>query len=92
VSLILLKHLVARGLVSVTDGTRACASKVSVKIQRLSSGAWYTVKSTTTTSTGSYGVDLRDVVGKYRAKAPAVTLPSGGVCGLAESPRVEHRH
>jgi hypothetical protein len=74
ITLALKKHLVAKGKVSVADTTTACVSSVPVKIQRHKSGHWKTVGSTTTTSTGSYKKRIKDKPGKYRAKAPKVSL------------------
>jgi hypothetical protein len=77
---------VARGQVSATDAFSACVSDVSVKIQRRAGGGWKTVKSTTTTTTGSYKAKLKDRPGKYRAKAPRVVLSSGAdICSGAKS-------
>jgi hypothetical protein len=87
VTLKLAKHLVAKGHVSVADGFTACASSVPVKIQRRVSGAWKNVGSTTTSASGSYKKKIKDKPGKYRAKAPKVTLNAGvDVCKADTSP------
>jgi hypothetical protein len=87
VTLMLRKHLVARGVVSASDGFTACVIDVPVKIQRRVSGNWKTVGSTTTTATGSYKKRIPDKPGKYRAKAPKVTLNEGAdICPAATSP------
>jgi hypothetical protein len=88
VSLSLRKHLVARGKVSVGDGFTDCAASVPVKIQHRVSGRWKTVGSTTTTATGAYNKRIRDRAGKYRAKAPSVSLgtPVTDICSGATSP------
>jgi hypothetical protein len=88
VSLSLRKHLVARGKVSVGDGFTDCAAAVPVKIQRRVSGHWKTVGSTTTSDTGAYSKRIRDRAGKYRAKAPKVSLgtPVTDICSGATSP------
>jgi len=60
---------------------------VPVKIQRRVSGHWKTVGSTTTTATGAYKKRIPDKPGKYRAKAPKVTLNAGAdICSAATSP------
>ena len=87
VTLKLRKHLVARGVVSASDGFMACLTNVPVKIQRRVSGNWKTVGSSTTTVTGSYKKRIPDKPGKYRAKAPEVTLNAGAdICSAATSP------
>jgi hypothetical protein len=87
VTLKLAKHLVAKGHVSVADGFTACASSVPVKIQRRVSGAWKNVGSTTTSASGSYKKKIKDKPGKYRAKAPKVTLNAGvDICKVDTSP------
>jgi hypothetical protein len=87
VTLKLRKHPVARGVVSASDGFMACVLNVPVKIQRRVSGHWKTVGSTTTTPTGSYKERIPDKPGKYRVKAPKVTLNAGAdICSAATSP------
>jgi hypothetical protein len=88
ITLSLRKHLVARGKVSASSATApaGCTAAVPVKIQRRVSGHWKTVGSTTTSDTGAYKKRIRDRAGKYRAKAPKVTLTSGEICSGATSP------
>jgi len=88
ITLSLRKHLVARGKVSASAATApaGCTAAVPVKIQRRVSGHWKTVGSTTTSDTGAYKKRIRDRAGKYRAKAPKVTLASGEICSGATSP------
>jgi IPT/TIG domain len=87
ITLKLVKHLVAKGHVSVGDGFTACASSVPVKIQRRVSGSWKNVGSTTTSASGSYKKKIKDKPGKYRAKAPKVTLNAGvDLCKVDTSP------
>jgi hypothetical protein len=85
VSLQLSGHLVATGLVSVTDGFSACEQSVPVKIQRRSSGRWHTVGGTLTRMDGSYRIRVADRGGKYRARAKRTELVSGDICGRATS-------
>jgi hypothetical protein len=93
VTLSLKKHLVARGVVSVADGFTACVSSVPVKIQRRKSGNWKTVGSTTTSASGSYKKKVNDKEGKYRAKAPGVSLNNGvDFCSADSSPARKHNH
>jgi IPT/TIG domain len=93
VTLSLKRHLVAKGVVSAGDGFTACVASVPVKIQRKTSGGWKGVGSTTTTSSGSYSKKIKDKPGKYRAKAPKVTLNSGvDICSGAKSPVRKHTH
>jgi hypothetical protein len=93
VTLSLKRHLVAKGVVSVSDGFTACVASVPVKIQRRVSGSWKAVGSTTTTASGSYSKKIKDKTGKYRAKVPKVTLNAGvDVCKGAKSPVRKHTH
>jgi hypothetical protein len=93
VTLSLKKHLVAKGVVSVGDAFTACAASVPVKIQRKTSSGWKAVGSTTTTASGSYSKKIKDKTGKYRAKAPKVTLNAGvDICKGAKSPVRKHTH
>ncbi len=91
VTLDLVKHLTAKGTVSVSDGFNSCAAAVPVKIQRKVSGGWKTVGSTTTTARGSYKKSVANKSGKYRAKATKVTQNSGAdICSAATSPTRKH--
>jgi len=93
VTLSLKKHLRAKGVVSVGDGFTACAASVPVKIQRRVSGNWKSVGSTTTDASGSYSKKIKDKPGKYRAKAPRVTLNNGvDICSGDKSPARTHKH
>ena len=93
VTLSLKKHLRAKGVVSVGDGFTACAASVPVKIQRRVSGNWKSVGSTTTDASGSYSKKIKDKPGKYRAKAPKVTLNNGvDICSGDKSPARTHKH
>jgi hypothetical protein len=94
ITLRLKKHLVAKGVVSVGDATTACAASVPVKIQRKKKGGgWKNVGNTTTTASGSYSKKIKDKPGKYRAKAPKVTLNNGAdICSGDKSPARTHKH
>ncbi len=89
VTLRLARSLVARGVVSADDGFTACAADVRVAIQRRVAGVWKTVRTTTTSSTGSYRKRIPDKPGRYRATAPRIEL-SGSflphLCLRATSP------
>jgi IPT/TIG domain len=74
VTLHLVRSLVARGVVRDDEFTD-CAASVPVKIQRRISGEWTTVRTTTTSPTGSYRRRIPDKAGRYRAMAP--TFPRG---------------
>jgi hypothetical protein len=49
---------------------------VAVRLQKLASGAWVTVGTTTTTSTGAWSVEIARSPGKYRALAAQVIVGS----------------
>jgi hypothetical protein len=85
------RSLVARGAVSADNGYTACAASVPVKIQRRVAGEWKTVRTTTTSPTGSYKRRIPDKAGRYRATAPRIfrwpSLPFGPpLCLRAISP------
>jgi hypothetical protein len=91
VTLRLRKHLVARGMVSLTtegDDSTVCVASVPVKIQRRVSGHWKTVGSTTTNDTGAYNKRIKDKPRKYRATASMIFLaePVVQICLRAISP------
>jgi IPT/TIG domain-containing protein len=88
VTLRLARSLVARGTVSDDKGFTACAASVPVKIMRRVAGEWKTVRTTRTSSTGSYKERIPDKPGRYRAKAPGtlVTGDVGHFCLPAISP------
>jgi hypothetical protein len=77
------RSLVARGTVSVGNGFTTCAASVPVKIQRRIAGEWKTVRTTTTSPTGSYRRRIPDKAGRYRAMAPWVlrwpSTPARGI-------------
>jgi hypothetical protein len=77
VTLRLRRHLVARGVVSDDDGFADCVAGVPVKVQRRVEGAWKTVRTTTTSPTGSYRRRLPDKAGRYRATAPRIDVNGG---------------
>ena len=94
VTLRLVRSLVARGVVSADNGFTACAASVPVKIQRRVAGEWKTVRTTTTSPTGSYKRRIPDKTGRYRAKARKIFLSYGFVppsCLRAISPIVRTR-
>jgi hypothetical protein len=85
------KHLVARGMVSLTtegEDSTVCMASVPVKIQRRVSGHWKTVGSTATNDTGAYKKRIKDKPGTYRATAPMIFLvePVLQTCLRAYSP------
>lgn len=93
VSLTLKGHLTAKGTVKVeAGGDSDCLTSVTVKIQRRKNGAWRTVKTATTGSSGFYKKSLGDKKGKYRAKAPSLTTTDGDSCQSAKSSTKRHRH
>jgi hypothetical protein len=80
------RSLVARGAVSADNGYTACAASVPVKIQRRIAGEWNTVRTTTTSPTGSYSRRIPDKAGRYRAMAPTIFLFGPSSCLRAISP------
>ena len=94
ITLSLVRHLVARGTVTATDGFAACTSNVRVKIQRRrADGSWRTVGTDQTNDLGGYRERIPDRVGLYRAVAVRESLNGGAdICARDRSPRVRHRH
>ena len=91
VTLNLVRHLVARGIVTASDGLSSCAASVPVNIQRRVSRRWKTVGTTTTTANGSYREKIANHSGRYRAKAPKVVKSGGAeICSAAKSPVRTH--
>jgi len=90
----LVRHLVARGTVTSTDGFAACTSNVGVRIQRRrAGGSWRTVGTDQTNDLGGYRERIPDRVGLYRAVAVRETLNAGAdICARDRSPTVRHRH
>jgi IPT/TIG domain len=89
VTLRVVRSLVARGAVSADNGFTACAASVPVKIQRRVAGEWKTVRTTTTSPTGSYRRRIPEKAGRYRVTAPKIFLSYGFVppsCLRAVSP------
>jgi len=76
----------AKGKVNVTDGFAACASGVSVRVQRYERGVWRTVAGVLTKVSGVYSAGGVSVPGRYRAVARATTLGSGDKCMKDVSP------
>ena len=94
VTLRVVGSLVARGVVRADNGFTACAASVPVKIQRRVAGGWKTVRTTTTSPTGSYRRRIPDKAGRYRAKAPKIFVSYGFVppsCLRAISPTIRTR-
>jgi archaellum component FlaG (FlaF/FlaG flagellin family) len=82
----------ASGVVSSTEDPAFtdCVASVPVKIQKKKKGdGWKTVRTTTTSDTGSYTAKVRNKKGKqkFRALAPKVSLgtPAGDTCLKAKS-------
>jgi hypothetical protein len=94
ITLNLVRHLVARGTVTATDGFAACTSGVTVKIQRRrADGTWRTVETDQTNDIGGYRERIPDRVGRYRAVAVRESLNAGAdLCARDRSPTVRHRH
>jgi hypothetical protein len=94
ITLSLVRHLVARGTVTATDGFAACRSNVGVKIQRRrADGRWRTVGTDQTNDLGGYRQRIPDRIGLYRAVAVRESLNAGAdICARDRSPTVRHRH
>jgi hypothetical protein len=81
------RHLVARGTVGADPEFADCVAGVTVKVQRRVEGEWKTVRTTTTSPTGSYRRRIPDKVGRYRATAPRIDVNGGAdICLRAISP------
>jgi IPT/TIG domain len=89
VTLRVVRSRVARGAVSADNGFTECEASVPVKIERRVAGEWKTVRTTTTSPTGSYRRRIPDRAGRYRATAPKIFVSNGFVppsCLRAISP------
>jgi hypothetical protein len=90
ITLKLVKKLVAKGKVSLTDAadtTTACIASVPVKIQRKTKSGWKTVGKTTTNDSGAYKKRIKPKHGRYRSLAPQITVDTDQVCLKAKSPK-----
>jgi hypothetical protein len=76
---------VARGRVRVADEFSDCASEVTVKFQRKSSGVWKTLKTKTTGTGGGYRMTVEKRPGKYRTVAPSFVYKGTDLCRKAVS-------
>jgi hypothetical protein len=85
-------HLFAGGHITAPDRFPGCYQDVAVLIQRHGRWRWITVDTAQTGVNGWYRIRIRDLVGRYRALVPEVTLPSGDVCAGAISPVSWHHH
>jgi len=94
ITLSLVRHLVARGTVTASDGFAACTSNVGVKIQRRrADGSWRMVGTDQTNDLGGYRERIPDRIGLYRAVAVRESLSGGAdICARDRSPTVRHRH
>ena len=91
VNLHLRKHLVATGVVHVSDGFNACRSHVIVKIQRLKKHVWKTISKVRTRMNGRYWRHLEDRTGTYRAVARKKVRHNGNdVCKVSRSAPVSY--
>ena len=95
-SLVLSKHLIAKGAVTSSDGYAGCQYGVRVLLQRRRDGrrGWDTLKSVTTTDAGTFRMPLPDRTGRYRASLPYSLTgpPSGSYCEGGFSSILRHRH
>jgi len=80
VSLSLSGHLLASGRVMSLDGFGACQANVPVVIKHFHNGRWRWVATTATRQDGTFRTFLRDLRGKYRARAKRLVLVDGSVC------------
>ena len=53
-----------------SDNFQDCIKRMPINVQRRVNGNWVTKKSTDTNGQGRYAVEITDLAGKYRAKAP----------------------
>ena len=87
ITLRLVRHLVARGVVRTPGGQRACRANVMVVLEKRSAAGWRTVERRATAVDGSYRLRVRDRDGRYRTRV----APSED-CGRAISRVRSHIH
>lgn len=93
-SLALRKHLVVQGAITSPDGFVPCYAEVDVVVQGRGRSGWSTLKTITTTPSGTFATRLPDRAGLYRVVS-AYSLsgpPHGGYCEGAVSPGRRHSH
>ena len=86
------KHLTVKGVLSTSGGYQPCIGGRAVAVQRYSGGAWRTIKTVTSTSTGAYSAKVTDRTGKYRATTANVVLAGSNRCRPAMSAIKRHSH
>ena len=91
VSLLLKRHLVAKGLVSALSNP-ACAANVQVRLERKTQDGWKTLAAPFTSEDGAYRIKVRDRVGRYRSSLLQHDVDSGNSCLTATSTIARHRH
>ena len=83
-------RLFAGGRVAVNDGYTACLRHVPVVIKRIHHGTWRWITTTSTGQGGSFRVAIPNRGGRYRAKAPKITLVDGAICAGRSSNTTWH--
>ena len=92
VTLVLRKHLVARGRVTAPDGFTGCESAATVEIFRRRAGAERLIATVQTSNDGSFAKRVADRRGTYIARVAENTVSDGADrCGAA-SATARHRH
>ena len=93
-SIRLVKHLVAKGVMTAVDGFTPCAVGAPIGLFKFSraSETFKFVKETTTTSTGAWKIRTRDRTGHYAALGPEGAVDEQNFCLEAVSRVVRHRH
>jgi hypothetical protein len=88
------KHLIAKGALTAQDGFASCAANAPVGVFKFvkKTGSFKLLKVTSTTSTGTWKVKLRDSTGRYAALSPEIWLDDRNLCLEAASPVRRHRH
>lgn len=87
ITLRLVRHLVARGVVRAPGGPRACRANVMVVLEKRSAAGWRSVERRATAVDGSYQMRIRDRDGRYRTR-----VAGSDDCGSAISRARSHSH
>jgi hypothetical protein len=93
-SIRLRKHLIAKGVMTAVDGYTPCTIGAPIGLFKFSkaSETFKFLKETTTTSTGTWRIKVRDRTGHYAALGPAGAVDEQNFCLEAISKVVRHRH
>ena len=85
ISLRLVRRLVAKGVLTATDGYKPCTREARVKVQRRAGRRWSNIKTVTTNNLGKYRAKVPNKPGRYRVVSPKWKAGDLHRCSAARS-------